>query len=126
LCTDAAVRLNYPVEDLQRVRSWDADKYTVPVTRFCAASLPVHAIYSLRIHEAPEILLEPVSTVQRFAIVAANTYRYRFLKALGLRKMHFHAATRLASTVQVRSLTRPASPYLLDELVDRLGEEFSG
>jgi hypothetical protein len=126
LCADAAVRLNYPVEDLQRVRSWDAEKYTVPVTRFCANPLPVHAIYSLRVHEAPEILLEPVSTVQRFAIVAANTYRYRFLKALGLSKMHFHAATRLASAVQVRSLTRPASPYLLDELVDRLGEEFGG
>ena len=124
LCGDAAVRLNYPVEELQRVRSWDADKYHVPVTCFCPNQLPVYAIYTLNVHAMPDILLEPVSAVQRFAIVATNTYRYRFLEGLGQRQTHFKAATQLANAVHVGSITRPASPYLLDELVDRLGVEF--
>jgi hypothetical protein len=124
LCGDAAVRLNYSVEDLQPVRSWDAEKYHVPVTCFCPNPLPIHAIYTLNVHELTDILLEPVSSVQRFAIVATNTYRYRFLEGLGQRQMHFNAATQLANAVHVGSITRPASPYILDELVDRLGVEF--
>ena len=126
LCADAAARLNYPVEALTRVRSDDAEKYLVPVTRFCANPVPVHAVYNLSVHAATNILLEPVSTVQRFAIVGTNTYRYSFLGGLGQRQMHFHAATRLAKAVHVGSITRPVSPYLLDELVDRLGVEFGG
>jgi hypothetical protein len=124
LCSDAAVRLKYPVERLQRVRTWDADKYHVPVTCFCPKPLPVCAVYTLRVHATPDILLEPVSSVQRFAIVATNTYRYRFLEGLGQRQIHFKAATRLAKAVHVGSIIRPASPYMLDELVDRLSVEF--
>jgi hypothetical protein len=124
LCGDAAVRLNYSVEELQRVRTWDADKYHVPVTCFCPNPLPVSAIYTLRLHTTQDIFLEPVSAVQRFTIVVTNTYRHRFLEGLGQRQMHFKAAAQLAKAVHVGSIIRPASPYMLDELVDRLGVEF--
>ena len=124
LSADAAARIDYPVEGLQRIR--DAGKYLVPVTHFCADPLPVHAVYALNIHAAPNIQLAPVETAQRFALVGANTYRYAFLEGLGLRQVHFHAATRLAKTVHIGSITRPVSPFLLDELVDRLEVEFGG
>jgi hypothetical protein len=124
LCGDAAVRLNYPVEELQPVISWDAEKYHVPVTCFCPNPLPVHAIYTLGVHAKQDILLEPVSTVQRFTIVATNTYRYEYLEGLGQRQTHFKAAAQMANAVHIGSITRPASPYMLDELVDRLSVEF--
>jgi len=129
LCGDSAARLDYPVEVLPRVHSpgkVPVDKYLVPVTHFCATPLPVHAIYTLSVHEEPNIHLEPVDTLQRFAIVGDNTYRYSFLKGLGLRQMHFHAASRLAKAVHVGRITRPVSPFMLDELVDRLEVEFGG
>lgn len=124
LSADAAARMNYPIEGLQRIH--DAGKYLVPVTRFCADPLPVHAVYALNIHAAPKIHLAPVDTVQRFALVGANTYRYAFLEGLGLLQAHFHAATRLAKAVHIGRISRPVSPFLLDELVDRLEVEFGG
>ena len=124
LSAEAAARLDYPVEGLQRIR--DAGKYLVPVNRFCASPVPVHAIYTLGIHAEPNIRLESITTAQRFALLGANTYRYAFLKGLGLRQAHFHAATRLAKAVHIGSIARPASPFLLDELVDRLEVEFGG
>ena len=122
LCADAAIRLNHSLDELTRVRAWDADKYVVPVTNFHPDPVPVHAIYDLRVHSAPTITVEPVNTKERFAIVAKNTYRYTFLDGLGQRGKHFRATTQLAKAAEIYSLTRPASPYLLEELVDRLDE----
>ena len=125
LWADAAARLDYPVEALSRVHSAQ-DKYLVPVTHFCANPLPIHAIYTLGVHAMPDIYLEPVAPLHRFEVVLANTYRYGFLAGLGLHQMHFHAATRLSKAVHVGSITRPASPFLLEELVDRLEVELGG
>jgi hypothetical protein len=127
LCADAAARFDYPLDSIPRIQSPDnQDKYLVPAKRFCAGPLPVHAIYSLCVDADTSIRLEPVDTVQRFAIVGTNTYRYVFLEALGMRQMHFQAATQLARSVHVGRITRPASSFLLDELVDRLEAEFGG
>ena len=123
LCGDAAARLKYSVDALPRVHSpgpINRDKYVVPVTRFYDSPLPVHAMYSLNTHATPNIQLEAVDSVQRFALVGANTYRYSFLEGLGLRQMHFQAAVQLARAVHIGRITRPALPYMLDELVDRL------
>lgn len=114
-------RLGLPAESLPR--DWHGDKFQVPVEHFCSETLPVHAIYNLDVHQAPEIVVDPVGGSQRFAIVSNNTYRYGFLKVLGLRQLHFKAAARLASAVEVRRVTRPESPFLIDQLVDRLQEE---
>jgi len=122
LSADSAAHLGLQVESLPRVAS--SDKYLVPVNRFCSEPQPVHAVYALGVHEAPDIQLEPVDSLQRFAIVGKNTYRFKYLLALGLRQMHFQAAAQLAKEVQIRSITRPASSFLLDELVDRLEAEF--
>jgi len=123
LCADAAAHLDYSVDGLPQVYSpgrVPRDKYVVPVTHFCDTPLPVHAMYTLNIHAGPDIFVEAIDDVQRFALVGTNTYRYNFLEGLGLRQMHFHAAVRLARSVHIGRITRPASPYMLDELVDRL------
>jgi hypothetical protein len=127
LCADAAARFDYPLDSLPRIQSPDGqDKYVVPAKRFCTDPLPIHAIYSLCVDADPSIRLEPVDTGQRFAIVGNNTYRYVFLKALGLLQMHFQAATQVAKSVHIGRITRPATPFMLDELVDRLEVEFGG
>ena len=129
LCADAATQLDWSVDGLPRVHSpgkVPRDKYVVPVSHFCDTPLPVHAMYTLNVHAAPNIHLEAVDNVRRFALVGTNTYRYSFLEGLGLRQMHFHAIARLAKEVHIGCITRPASPYLLDELVDRLEVEFGG
>lgn len=118
---DTVSRIGYRTESLSRVQN--SDKYLVPVENFCSEALPVRAVFDLSVHEAPKILVEPVDTLQRFGVVSKNTYRYKFLDALGLRQMHFHAAAEVAKAVSVGKISRPASPFMLKELVDRLAEE---
>jgi len=113
-------QLGLPTESLPR--DWHRDKYQVPVENFCAETLPVHAIYDLDVHQAEDIRVGPVGGAERFAIVINNTYRYGFLEILGLRQIHFQAAARLATAVDVNRVTRPESPFLIDQLVDRLQE----
>ena len=114
-------RLGLPAESLPK--DWHRDKYQVPVENFCAETLPVHAIYDLDVHQAPDIRVDPVGGAQRFGIVTNNTYRYGFLETLGLRQIHFQSAARLARAVDVNRITRPESPFLIDQLVDRLQQE---
>jgi hypothetical protein len=121
LGADVAEHLDYCVDTLPRVEN--SDKYLVPVPRFCSEPLPVHAVYALGKHDEQDIRVEPVESLQRFAVIVSNAYRHEFLECLGLREMHFHAATRLLEAVHVRSITRPASSLLLDELIDRLEED---
>ncbi|MCP4250986.1 MAG: hypothetical protein GY778_28445 [bacterium] len=116
--------LDHPVEALPRVPT--SDKVQVPVPRFCAGPVPVRAVYVLDVHEAPDIRVDPVNPAQRFAIVGGNTYRSEFLGGLGLSRTHFAAAARLARAVHVGRITRPASSFKLDELVDRLEVELGG
>lgn len=122
LSAEVASRLDYRIETLPPVEN--SDKLLAPVARFCADPLPVHAVYALAVDEEPNIRLEPVAALERFAVVAANAYRYEFLEGLGLRETHFRASTRLARAVHVGRITRPASSFLLDQLVGRLEEEF--
>ena len=126
LSADAAAHLDYSVDALPRVHTpgkVSRNKYVVPVAHFCNAPLPVHAMYTLNVHAAPNIHLEGADSVKRFALVGANTCRYGFLEGLGLRQMHFQAAVRLAMTVHIGRITRPSAPYMLDELGDRLEVE---
>lgn len=126
LCVDAAERLGHRTDELARVQSPGRadEKYRLAVSPIHASPLPIHAVYALNVHDEAEVTLEPVNTMERFALVVANTYRPNFLEGLGLRKWHFDTAARLARTVNFVRVTRPRSPYLLDELVERLEGEF--
>jgi hypothetical protein len=124
LSADSVLQMGYSIESLTCVRHRTyGDKYLAPVAHFCAEALPVHAVFVLDVGATSSILVEPVDPLNRFASVVNNTYRYKFLEALGLRQVHFQATARLADAVEVRRVTRPASPFLLDELVERLEEE---
>jgi len=122
LNADAATRIGYGVDSLPRLQH--SGKYLVPVEHFCKEALPVHAVYVLEVHEEEDIRIEEVDALQRFAIVANNTYRYGFLDSLGLRQIHFRAAARLAKSVQVRRIIRPGSFFSVDKMVERLSVDF--
>jgi hypothetical protein len=116
--------LQQPVEEGRRVQP-SLDKYLLPVTHFCPEPLPVHAIYALTIHQAPDIRLEPVDHLQRFEILANNIYRSEFLPGLKLNPTHFQLVAALANRVPVRRITRPRSPFLLDDLAQRIEAEIA-
>jgi len=124
LSPDSAQQLGYAIDTLSRAHF--VEKYLVPVERFCPHSLPVHAIYALKIHADASIQLEPVKFSERFALLGENTYRYTFLEGFGLQQTHFRSVVQVAKTVNISTICRPASPFLLEQLVDTLEGEFGG
>ncbi len=54
-----------------------------------------------------------------------NTYRRRFLDALDGRAGHFEKAAAIAKRTKVSRVTRPRRPFLLDELIQLLEEDFA-
>ncbi len=70
LTADSATRTGYPLDSLPRV--WHSGKYLVPVERFCADVLPVHAIFLLGVHEAPDIVSESVDSARAHGPVNAQ------------------------------------------------------
>lgn len=121
LWADAAAKLQQPVAGLRRV-SAALDKYVMPVDRFCATPLPLHAIYTLAPHNRADIRVEPLAGMHGLTPLAQHTYRRRFLQGLGLHQPHFQAMTTVIKAARVTRLSRPTYPFRLDELVDRIEE----
>jgi hypothetical protein len=122
LWADAAAKFEYRIEGLPRV--WGLrDKYVMPAPRFFGQPLPIHVLYSLNVDDSPTIKIEPVEGMCRFQILSANTYRAYFLHGLGLSETHFRLLAPLLKTLNIRRITRPASPFLLAELVDQIEED---
>ena len=119
---DAASKLQYNVEGLPRVEGL-REKYVLTAPRFCPKPLPVHRIYELNVDRTQTIKVEPVEGLHRFELMTTHTYRATFLHGLGLSETHFRLVIPLIKTVNIRRITRPASPFLLDELVDRIEED---
>jgi hypothetical protein len=125
LWQDACQHLDQPTEGLRAVRC-ELEKYAVPAReQFADQAVPLYAVYVLSVHNRPEILLEPLDNSDKFTIFLGNTYRQRFLDGLGMRPKHFQLASTAANVARVIRMTRPSHPFLLEELTDKIIEDFS-
>lgn len=125
LCAAAARKLDQPTGDLRRVHS-AMEKFALPMTaQFNAEPLPLRAVYLLNRHQQNCITFEPVSNIDKFHILADNTYRHHFLNGLGLLPSHFKLVAAVARTAKVTCIKRPDNSFLLDELIDRVVEELA-
>ena len=58
-------------------------------------------------------------------LLIRNTYRHQYLDGLAMREEHFQLLTELAKMISVATVSRPRTPYRLDDLVDALLQDFS-
>jgi len=123
LTAQTVVELNYPVEGLEITPG--LGKYVVPVERFCGRPLPVYAAYSLNVYNRSEILFETLPTLDAFQILNRHIYRRRFSHNAEQRLARFR--TLAASCKQARTVRvfRPDDARRIDELADRIEEDFS-
>ncbi|MBU1879961.1 MAG: hypothetical protein KJ734_13530, partial [Chloroflexi bacterium] len=122
---DTAERLGQPTAGLRRVRP-QLEKFALPVqASFASAPAPLHAIYILGTHNegGVDIRLKSLEGSARFAAIRHSTYRQRFLDGLGLRPAHFRLAAAAAHTTRMVRVTRPPSPFVLEELVGCIEED---
>lgn len=96
------------------------EKYWLRASRSCPTPLPVCAAFVLNSHNLPDIDLELASPGTAFRLLSKYTHRKRAMQGLGQRPAHFRVITKMARHVPVTSVTRPAHPFLLEALADRV------
>ena len=114
-------------KDRTRGRVHEAmEKYLVPVERFCASPRVVRAVCVLASHDRDGIEVGPLRASAAFRQMRHLTYRRAFLDGLGQRPAHVRTVVAMAKRVPVARVVRPAHPFLLDALADRIEELLAG
>ena len=121
LWADAVHALDRRGRTRGRVRE-SVEKHSVPVERFRAAPLAVRAVCVLASHDRDGIEVERLRASGAFRHMFENTYRRAFLSGLGQRPVHVRTLVAMAKRVPILRMVRPAHPFRLDALVDRIEE----
>jgi hypothetical protein len=120
LWQDVAEKLQIGTSNLTRIRPL-LEKYSLPLgSKFCDESRPISQICVLSEHEGDGIVLTPVTGMEKFSLLKANTYRQRFMSGMSLQPTHLRQCGALASKVRIARVQRPRAGFQLDALVDRL------
>lgn len=94
------------------------EKYSVRIDNFSRSEkLPVHRLYLLKIQNTEEIYIEPITGVEKFTTIRDQTFRYNYLKGLGLESQHFNLATKLASNLSMFKIYRENKGFEVEKLV---------
>lgn len=125
LWADALDELGWRSQAQAKVRE-DLEKYLLPAARFHAEPLAVRAVYLLTVHDGSTVAIDPLSCTAAFWWLNKYTYRKHFLKGTGHGLAHFHAVTAMSQNLPVLRVKRPAHPFLLDALTDRVEEDLRG
>ena len=120
LWQDSAEQLDIETAGLRRVRP-ALGKFNLPVgDRYPDGPLPVRWVYVLAAHPAARARLEPVTGMQRYQALRANTYGAGYLEGMELAPDHLRLCGVLASRVRMARLTRPVHGFDVDALVERV------
>jgi hypothetical protein len=86
--------------------------------------VPLHAIYSL--HVGNDLSVEPMHGHAAVVELIRHSYAARFVPSLGATPEHFSRCVRLAESVQMFSLARPAALDRLAEVAEFVEEHVAG
>lgn len=125
LWADALTKLATPPETLRRVRP-QLDKHAWPVAAaFCPEVRPLRRLYVLHTINTADLTVQEVERGEKFQVLKNHTYREPFLDGLDGRVPHFRVCAVVAQRVPLSRIIRPSHPFLLDELMTRLEEEWA-
>ncbi len=104
----------------------ELQKYALSTrARFDAAPVPLVAMYVLQTTHSDTFELIPLCGVDKLQILVANTYRPRFVSAMGKRAEHFKRAATAGRFLRACRVVRPETPFQLDALVDLLEKDWA-
>ena len=92
----------------------------LPAARLCTEPTAVRAVYVLETHQGAEIEVRPASWTRAREALLQHTYRPRFLHVFGRQPAHLRIVHEMAAQTPVFEVRRPASPFQLDALVERI------
>ncbi len=125
LWADAAPKVDQAPEDLVQMLP-DLEKYLLSIPdKFCQTSLPLKRIYVLSVTTAGGLDLGPLTGMGKLEALNDHTYRANFLDGMGNKAAHFKSCASVSKYIPLNWVTRPRQPFLLNELVKLLEEDFS-
>lgn len=117
LWMDSLKQLEISADGLRRIRS-KLEKRAVSLgEQFATQPLAVKKLYVLRTHNREEFKLTSLQGPEKFAALKNNTYRFGFLKDIGVKAGHFQHALRLGQQAPISAVQRPSGSFKIDELV---------
>ena len=120
LWQDTADKLGIDTDGLRRIRP-DTPKFNYPLgDQFSAEPLPIRWIYTLDKDALDTIRCDTISGMHRFMPLLDNTYRVSFLQGMELQAEHLALCGQLAGKIRLARVTRPASGFELNALIDYL------
>jgi hypothetical protein len=123
LWQDSANRLAIDTAPLERI--WPGEeKFNVPVAP-ASAPLPLRWVYILDVHDGPDLRLQPITGLERFAPLHENTYVVRLLHGMQIREDHLKACSRLAGRIRLVKVSRPREGLPVDALIDALAADMA-
>ena len=118
LCADALDALGWRGEALGQTER--SGKHSVPVRRFRASPLSICALFLLDSHNRSGIEISTLRGGEAFEALRRCTWRNRLTRGLGRRRKQFRVVAAMARQAPVARVTRPAHPFRLDALADRI------
>jgi hypothetical protein len=114
---ETANQLQLPTTELRQVRP-NMEKYAVPThEQFTHEPLPLSGIYILSKHNQSSIETTPLSGIHKIDALKNQTYRYAFLKGLGLLPKHLKHMGQLAATTKIKKIQRSDQGFAINELM---------
>ena len=99
-------------------------KHLLPAVRLCAGPTAVRAVYVLETHDRADVDVRPASWTRAHDTLLRHTFRKRFLHGLGRQPEHWRTVGEMAAQVPVFFVRRPASPFRLPALAERIAAHF--
>jgi hypothetical protein len=125
LWADTLTKLAMSPETLRPVRPQLGKHAWTVATAFCPETRPLRRLYALDTTNTADLTVQAVERGEKFQVLKNHTYRALFLDGLDGRVPHFHVCATVAQRVPVYRIIRPMYPFLLDELVTRLEQEWA-
>ena len=97
-----------------------SDKHLMPAARLCTGPTAVRAVYVLETHPRADVEIQPASWAQAHNALLRHTYGKWFLHGLGRQPEHLRTVAEMASQAPVFHVGRPASPFRLQALAERI------
>ncbi|MCO7227300.1 hypothetical protein [Pleionea sp. CnH1-48] len=125
LWEDTCTAFCQPVQELKKVRQ-DINKYALPNTHlFCKTPRFLKHVYILSVDPHDRLHIEDVSGPESFELIRKNTYRFQFLKGMGLQSIHFKLCSDLIKQIPIKRLNRPTSGFKVEELINVIVQDLT-
>ena len=94
------------------------DKFAVPVYKgFCPFPVPLAAVYEIGVERCRDVTMNPVTGMDKLAVLMNHSYRPWLIDGLGLKTAHFQHCAAVARRVAVSHLTRPEGVFSTEEQI---------